>query len=384
MSVFVQARADGGTAVGLTGQGGIDFGAGPLPTNGGRDLYFAGYDPGGNLEWGAHAGTDWNDTLRGVSVDPAGHIVVLGNAGAGLDLGSIKLDNTSTGTQPFWARFDVGGDAVDGAYIGATGGDVQDLAAGDSLLASYAATPQIDPSERQLLSVRPSTGEVTATSLGMLYVYGVAMTDGGALVTGGTAAPVDFGLAGVLPAYTTFLARFDGAGKPKVVTRFHDTGSGVALYRVVADHDGAALVLGSFSDSLEIDGAPALDGAGTEQTTFLAKIGEDGALVWIQRRSNDSAGLLALTVCPDDVIVAMTTAFNNGAPKVRFDSMDSAGNNIASKAEIEGFVARLRMSCDASGFLHISGSFRERITVAGQTFPPNLKGNTALLAKLHR
>jgi len=79
---------------------------GPLygPRLGERDIFFAKFDPSGNLIWAKQMGTDGHDQAWGIATDPAGSIYVTGETSGPLD-----ADNYQGDRDIFLTKYDAAG-----------------------------------------------------------------------------------------------------------------------------------------------------------------------------------------------------------------------------------------------------------------------------------
>ena len=73
-------------------EGTVDFGGGPLTSEGNIEAYVAKFDPAGNHLWSQRfGGPDGGATVRGVTTDAAGNIFVTGDFGGTVDFGGGPL-----------------------------------------------------------------------------------------------------------------------------------------------------------------------------------------------------------------------------------------------------------------------------------------------------
>lgn len=128
--------------VGCT-QGSIDFGGGALTYRGANDLFVAKFTATGTHVWSKTFGDSWEECANGVSIDPSGNIVVVGEFlwGLGFRISPpIVLEALSPGApDPFVAKFGPAGDVLWAQNFGGTGRgygtSVATSAAGDIFVA---------------------------------------------------------------------------------------------------------------------------------------------------------------------------------------------------------------------------------------------------------
>ncbi|MDC0685707.1 SBBP repeat-containing protein [Sorangium atrum] len=123
----VAADASGNLYVAGWFTGAVDFGAGPLVSAGGEDIFLIKLDPLGNVIWSNRFGTDTDERGGAVAVDAAGDVLLTGSyvardpsfsdtPPATVDLGGGQLPHApalsfSGNTEPlFVAKFDEDGD----------------------------------------------------------------------------------------------------------------------------------------------------------------------------------------------------------------------------------------------------------------------------------
>jgi hypothetical protein len=100
----------------LTGYitGAVNFGSGPLPSKGGRDVFLARYSPSGTLRWARSFGSSGLDVGYAVDTDSAGNIVLGGSYAASINIGganvgaapggSLVAKLNPSGTGAMWVR----------------------------------------------------------------------------------------------------------------------------------------------------------------------------------------------------------------------------------------------------------------------------------------
>lgn len=108
----VALDATGGFFAGGAHAGPVDFGGGPLPLSGGRDLFLVRLDAGGALLWTRRFDTGDDDVaITGVAIGPSGELFVAGYGPGTIDFGAGPTSAPPAGgLRPgFVAAFDAGG-----------------------------------------------------------------------------------------------------------------------------------------------------------------------------------------------------------------------------------------------------------------------------------
>ena len=217
-----------------------DWGGKPLKAGGGsdNDVVLAKYDPNGEHVWSQRFGNEFNDVAGGITVDPAGHITMVGsfeNKG-GISFGEGD-DHTSLGeADAYIARFTTDGKLEWAKTFGA---EREDVAWG---VASDAA--------------------------------------GNTITTGWFQNAVDFGKGGAIKSNgnkDVFALKLDAKGQVVWVKTWgdhdHDQGRGVAL-----DDKGNAIVIGAFRFKLALLDPP-IENKRPENDPVLTKAPKPDAFV---------------------------------------------------------------------------------------------------------
>jgi len=191
-----------------------DWGGKPLTAAGGsdNDIVLAKYDRNGDHVWSKNFGNEFNDVAGGITVDPAGHITMVGsfeNKGP-ISFGSGDEHASLGESDAYVARFDTDGKLE---WARTFGGELEDVAWG---VASDAA--------------------------------------GNTVTTGWLQNSVDFGKGGAIASKgnkDVFALKLDAKGQVVWVKTWgdhdHDQGRGVAL-----DASGNAIVVGAFRFQLAL------------------------------------------------------------------------------------------------------------------------------------
>jgi len=317
---------DGSGNVLVTGKfgGTIDFGTGPLNSNGATSIFLAKYSSSGNALWARAFGGGVNDVGNGVAVDSGGNVVLIGTAAGTVNFGGGLI--TANGYAIVVAKF-----SPAGAHLWSRG-------IGDSF-SNSGNSVAVDPS-------------------------------GNIAVTGAFSGPADFG-GGVLNSagVDVFLAKLSPNGAHLWSRRF---GSALATHAgngVACDAGGNVLMTGSFENSIDL-------GAGwmtsfAHKDVFVAKYSPAGAYLWSKLVGGlfDDAGK-AIAVDPSGKVVVTGTfqaAVNFGT-----GSLISAGRTDAFVARYSpdgtplvaqrfggaDFDAANAVAVDASGRPVVTGSYR--------------------------
>jgi hypothetical protein len=133
---FGSTGPDYGRAVRTTAEGGVvvlgemsrsvDFGGGPIESNGNRDVFLLSLGPDGAYRWATHFGGTNDELALGLAIDPSGSILVTGTFDGQLELAGETL-RSAGGADAFVAKL-----GPDGAprWIRRFGGRESDIGAG--------------------------------------------------------------------------------------------------------------------------------------------------------------------------------------------------------------------------------------------------------------
>ncbi len=100
----------------------LDFGGGPLPSHGAKDIFVAKLDGAGLPVWSQSFGDFGEDLVRGLLVDPAGGVIITGSFSGAVDFGGGAL--MADGQDGFVVKLDADGSHVWSRSFGGAG--VQD------------------------------------------------------------------------------------------------------------------------------------------------------------------------------------------------------------------------------------------------------------------
>lgn len=314
--------------------GPIDFGGGRLePTTSNADVFVASFDTNGKHRWSRRfAGSD-GAYGRGLAVDGAGNVTIVGWFHGLVDFGGGPL--TSAGfADVFIASFDTNGVYRWSKRFGGSGQDQATKVAADA--------------------------------------------QGNIVFTGGGSGPLDFGGGPLLGSGTfeAFVASFDALGRHRWSHVFGanvaaDTGCAVAI-----DDAGRVFLAGTFGGEVNFGGGP-LTGA-SYADLFLVSFGPTGDHRWSKAFGGPvSTSEVALAVAPtgDVVITAGSAApldFGGGpfpsadAPDIFVARFDALGSHRWSRRfggeswDLPGGVALDKLSN-----VYLTGRFRKTIDFGG-------------------
>ncbi len=288
---------DGSGNVYVTGymQGTADFGGGPISSAGSGDVFLAKYDSAGSHIWSKRFGAADHQEAFGVATDAAGNAVIVGRFQTSINFGGpthvsagdfdmflAKFD--PAGTLVWSKRFGNGfinegrGVAVDGAgnvvlvgfSAGATdfgGGALPNGGAYDVSVAKYDATGAHLWSKLMGTTLDQQGIGAGVDAAGNVLVVGYFM---GSLDLGGGA----MASAGGLDA---FVGKFDAGGTFQWSKRFGD-GSDQKALLVGADAAGNVTVAGYHVGSIDFGGGPIASVGATD--LFAAQLSGTGAHNW--------------------------------------------------------------------------------------------------------
>jgi hypothetical protein len=257
----VAIEADGDVVVVGYFEGHVDFGGGPLASAGDVDVFVAKLGADGKELWSKRFGGTGADVARGVAIDAAGRVLVVGDFEGRVDFGGGPL--ASAGDRDVFVL------ALD-----ADGRPLWSRRFGDAE-AQFGKSIAADPSGDRAWIASDFRGSIDFGD--------------GALVTAG-----DFDIA---------LAALDSNGNHLLSARYGDP----ALQsepRLAVDRKGEVTLTGTFTGPVDLGGGP-LDPAG-ELGLFVAKLGRDGRHRW--SRAMHGSGVLegtCVAASPDRRVVVV-------------------------------------------------------------------------------
>ena len=281
--------------------GTADFGAGPVASRGGIDIFVTSFAPDGQTRWSKHFGGSSNDSASRLAIDAQGNVILSGYTMAEIDFGGGNLPSR-------------------GIY--------------DTYLAKFASNGDYLWAKRLGGASSEFGGGVAVDLSGDLFLAGTFYAD------------VDFG-AGTLPnagGSDLFVARFDAQGGLVWSRRFGGAGNEGASGIMVHD-DGRLAVGGTFDGAMDLGGGTLTSAGGTD--VFLMGLSGDGGHQWSVRCGG---------VEPDDGPVALL-ADSAGNAFAALHFRDSATCTGSSSLGSAGSMDILMVSVSPGGTLRWVESF---------------------------
>lgn len=287
----IAADASGNVVVTGSFPGTINFGGGPLTSQGNYDVFVAKFAASGAHQWSKRFGGTDSDAGTSVAFDGAGNVFVTGNFRLTTDFGGTSF--TSAGESDiFVAKYDAAGNhlwskafgnpdldeamgiSVDGAdSVAVTGSFGSTIDFGGGPLTSLGSTDifavKLDENGNHVWSARFGDTDLD-NGVGV-----VANRLGEFVLTGSFRGSVDFGGGALMSAGSgdVFVAKYDAAGNHLWSMRFGDvsgdSGQGLSL-----NSTGNVFVTGSFVGTVDFDGTPLTGAGGTD--IFLFKLEPTG------------------------------------------------------------------------------------------------------------
>lgn len=300
----LSAGADGRVvAVGVF-QGSIDFGAGPLASAGGNDLFVVSYDAQGKCAWSRQYGSADDDAANAVGMDANGHVFVSGAFTGSISVGATVLDSVGSYDVPLIV-LDENGEVVRAERYGGPGSDIAfgvDVRNGVVALIGSSAGP-IDFGGSTLTGVESSFvvaqtadgAHVFSRMFDELSVESVAVDPTGHLAIGGSFNdPTDLGTGTITPKASTdgFVARLAPTGETLLV---HPIGDGSTVFGyAVATSASSDIVFGGMANSQGV----------AESFVQVERVTATGELVWTKKLGvGDYVAANAVAVDESDNVV---------------------------------------------------------------------------------
>jgi hypothetical protein len=324
--------------------GTVDMDPGPgtalLTSAGEADIFVLKFAPDGTLLWARGYGGPGPDIGYGVAVDPQGNALVTGGFQQTVTFGSGGPSLSSQGDYDvFVLKLDPQGNVL---WVRGFGGSAFDVAfsmaadaQGNAVLAGYiTGTVDMDPGPGSFELASAGNADAFVLKLDPLGQFlwarrfggtandnaeAVAVhADGRVVVAGRFLLTGDVGPGPGLPPITSqgnsdlFLLEFDAQGTPLRMIGLGGTGFDAA-YGMTALPDGAVVIGGSFSFTMDFDPGPGealLSVGGNAQNGFLLKLTPEWELEWAnQLASSDFSRVNSLAV---DAVgnVHLTGGFN--------------------------------------------------------------------------
>lgn len=269
--------------------GTLNLSDGPVTSQGLDDVFLAGLDSFGDLQWAKGLGDVGYDYALGMAVEPlAGDVIVTGRFATSIDFGDGAL--TSAGSDDvFLARLD---------YLGGP-----------------------------LWSKRFGDAQAQSGS-------GVALDPAGDLfLAGDFSGSIDFGDGPLVSAggMDIFVAKLSASGSPLWGKRFGDAAE-QRVTSVASDATGNVLLTGYFQGSLDF-GKGAITSEGGKDV-FIAKLGPSGDALWSRRAGDATIEQTGSSVVADQE--------GNVVGAGRFEgSIDFGGGPLVCMGTSNGFVVKL-------------------------------------------
>ncbi|MDH3214996.1 MAG: T9SS type A sorting domain-containing protein [Candidatus Krumholzibacteria bacterium] len=334
-------------------RGTLDFGGGPVVSEGFRDGVIAKFDAQGNHGWSRSFGSSTALVqVKAAGTTGAGNLVVAGTFTGTIDFGGAILDATPFTTNMFVVQFDSSGAHLwnrkyAGGLIEITALDADP--SGNVVVTGYHGG-DFDfgggPLTADVLNVfiaryDASGNHVWSHSFGdagtLQHAYDVAAdVSGSAIITGDFRDPLDLGGGALISAggWDIFLAKFDAQGNHEWSQRFGDA-STQRSYTVAADEDGNIVIGGHFFGSLGLGGGILV---GDPIDFCVARFDAAGNHLWSQRLDVDNLGL------PNDKDYSISAAASAGGEMAFVgtfkDAVDCGAGNLLGSGGWDTFVAK--------------------------------------------
>jgi Beta-propeller repeat len=259
-------------------QGTVDFGAGPLTSAGGTDIFLLKLDANGTPLWSRRFGGAGDDVGYGVAVDGSGNAYLTGSFQGAVNFGSGLLASAG-GADAFVLKVDTAGNTLWSRSFGAAGDDVGNGVAVDGA--------------------------------------------GNAYLTGSFHGAVDFGTGALASAggSDVFVVKLDSNGNTLWSRRFGGSADGVGN-GVALDGSGNPYLTGSFHGAVDLGSGPLASAGGAD--IFALKLDTTGATVW-SRAFGGPSDDLGSSVAVDGSGNAYLTGSFQGAVDFGAGPLTSAG-----------------------------------------------------------
>jgi outer membrane protein assembly factor BamB len=324
--------------------GALDFGDGPLKASY-LDMFLAKLDREGNPAWSQRFGGEGTIQWSGaVAADRDGNVLLTGSQEGKIDYGGLSLQ--TGGIFIFAVKFDAAGRPVWGKTLGGSV-DQQAIGiaadpAGDVVLAGQAEAAIVDGVVLQgkgMMDVFAAKwskgGELCWT--GMYgdpedqWLSSLTVDAEGNLILAGTfRGMLDFPGAPLYPSapnsYEFFVAKLDWTGQGRFAEAF-PTGGAVAV-----DSAGNLVLAGAFEGSLSVSGLPVLTSAGGHDV-FVTKLRPTGE-PFESFRAGDASDQRAVAVAVDSAGRVLVLGLFDG-------NLDLGGTPLKSESGQDLFLAKL-------------------------------------------
>jgi len=363
------------------------------------DIFIAKYSAQGGLLWVKDLGGSGDDIARGVAIDSADNIIVVGDFSTSVNFGGGSL--TSSGyTDVFVAKYSSSGAYVWAARFGGSFYDLGNAVAVDSANAIYLAARTQSTSDFGGIAL-PSLGGIDIavaklSSTGAVawakrwggtgndIPQGIAVDRAGDVVLTGTyggASDLGGGSITGVAAYNVFLAKYSGADGSYRWSRPMGNANASYSYGVATDpNTGNIVITGGCLGTMDFGGGSVGDaGSGI----FLAAYGSGGNSLWTKVFGDhssttaangtsvdiDSSGNIGVT---GQILSAVTFGgswlYGNGNPNYVVASFTSAGAyRWAKRAAGNGVSYGNGIAFDAFGHSVAVGSFTGTADMGGSS-----------------
>ncbi|MBK9264322.1 MAG: SBBP repeat-containing protein [Polyangiaceae bacterium] len=328
--------ADSNGNVYVTGsfKGSINFGGGALNANGNLfvDIFLAKLTSDGNHVWSQRYGDENVQNARGLSVDSAGNVIIVGSFQNSVNFGGAN--HTSAGAQDaFAAKYNSAGvyqwsrqfgDAADqyarAVWLDAMGnvylaGDVAgSIDFGGGAMTATSKTSAF-VAKLDSLGVAAWAKLSTGDAEGSAKANAVAVGPNGEVIVGGNfRGTFDLGGMPVTNPGTddAFVTVLTAAGAHTFTKTFGDSESQTAMGVAMAPN-GDVFVAGNFSGSIDFDtGMPTMSAGAFDG--YVARLNSKGCPVWLRTYPGPGVQLTqAMAIDPTTGGVAVTGSFNGTA-----------------------------------------------------------------------
>jgi hypothetical protein len=372
----------------------------------------------GQTTWARRFGRASENEPAGLAVDAAGNVVVAGRYYGAVDFGGGPMPSPSNNYQAFVAKYDANGEHVYsrsfGDFWAEKATDVALFADGSAIVVG-SFTGNIDFGAGALESaglddafvakLGPDGEAVWAKrfgGLGFEEPSAVAVTpDGGIVVMGKARGQFDIGGVGPAPAQpdtAIFTLRLDPGGEPLWTRLF--VGSYPEGSDVAARADGGAVVVGNFTDWLEVSTTETLTSQMLSNDAFVVALDGKGELVWSHaygtNLSGDAAGGVTIDAAGHVLVTGSVTlsADLGGGPlagegepwenNTFLLELDEKGAHVQSRLfGRAGSDSGAAVAVDAAGDVIIAGAMTGTVALGSQV-TSSRGGIDAFVAKMRR
>jgi len=376
--VGVALDSVGNVFVGGTFEGTVDFGTGPIASNGGGDAVVVKYDPAGNVKWAVTFGDTGDDSVIDVKVDSLDNVLLTGTVSGtvsvaggpslvgagGEDVLVAKLSNAGAHV---WSA--VYGDVSDQSVIALAVNSADGVAIAGVFEGNlnFGGGAHVSAgNEDAFVAQFTSTGVFGwSSAFGDVdddRAQGIAVDSGDNVIVGGAfEGSVNFGGGAIVSAggSDAFAVKLTSGGS-HVWSQGYGDASSQSGFTVAVDSSDNVLVSGFFGGMIDLGGG-ALSATGTVDM-YLAQLTSAGSHVWSQAFGGAAGVTLGLGVGLDGSDNVVLAGFTDAA------SIDFGGGALAGAGGNDVFVAKL----DSSGsyvssqlFGDASGDSGYRVTTDG-------------------